>query len=163
MTVGNDIFAFISTTVKKAVYLRRTRKFPLSCRSPGARWQGQIWCDARGFADSSNGELCPDDFCSQQNTEMTTNLFLTIGLGLACVSRVMDARGSLLSLLRSRSSGCHATLPRKERGSVAWHPEGRLRRRLGLARQEGIVRVAQADGPVRLWSHECLATSKVHP
>ena len=44
-----------------------------------------------------------------------------------------------ISLLRSRLSGCHATLPRKERlltfehsfrGGVAWHPERRLRRRL---------------------------------
>ena len=33
----------------------------------------------------------------------------------------------VISLLRSRFSGCHATLPR----SVAWHPERRLRRRLG--------------------------------
>ena len=67
-----------STIVKKAVYLRRIHKFPLSYRSPCAKWQGQIWYNARGFADSSNGERRPADFCSQQKTEMTTNLFLTI-------------------------------------------------------------------------------------
>ena len=46
------------------------------------------------------------------------------------------SRHPLSSLLRSRLSGCHATLPRKTvfRGSVAWHPERRLRRRLPLKR-----------------------------
>ena len=39
------------------------------------------------------------------------------------------------SLLRSRLSGCHATLPQKERlltfwKSVAWHPERQLRKTL---------------------------------
>ena len=51
-----------------------------------------------------------------------------------CINRVHNCKDHTLldSLLCSRLSRCHATLPLKRtfRGSVAWHPECRLRRRL---------------------------------
>ena len=64
------------------------------------------------------------------------------------------------SLLRSRLSGCHATLPRKTlfRESVAWHPERRLRRRLKVMRLPSDCETDyKHGGPVR-WKQWCFSS-----
>ena len=70
-----------------------------------------------------------------------------------CINRVHNCKDhSLLdSLLRSRLSGCHATLSPKRTfwGSVAWHPERQRRRRLSQTKFRPISLLYQTSGSVK--------------
>ena len=112
VTRGNSFFQMSSYARAnvRIINEKNKRQIPMKA-SRGLKWQSKMYKLKRSTKTRSVGKMCG---------------FRKNSPGLSCSKDHYWTN----SLLRSRLSGCHATLPCSFRGIVAWHPKRRLPMRL---------------------------------